>query len=214
MLEINRYRLNLYELLYENPTCDYRANREDGSTEINILFIGDKDRALETYKTMFWASQYPECKMNMAYMGKREDLNYVKAVLNDKKKYPALNEYIGKGYAAPLSYIELRTGIIGEDIINVGKGFFKYIIVATGDAYRDWEYLSEIEALGEKALEEILVAVYNDGLEEKFRNINWNKVAKNVRIIQFEKTEEEINRAELKRIAANIKNGMPNADAI
>lgn len=204
MLEINRYRLNLYELLYENPTCDYRANREDGSTEINILFIGDKDRALETYKTMFWASQYPECKMNMAYMGKREDLNYVKAVLNDKKKYPALNEYIGKGYAAPLSYIELRTGIIGEDIINVGKGFFKYIIVATGDAYRDWEYLSEIEALGEKALEEILVAVYNDGLEEKFRNINWNKVAKNVRIIQFEKTEEEINRAELKRIAANI----------
>jgi len=204
MLEINRYRLNLYELLYENPTCDYRTNREDGSTEINILFIGDKDRALETYKTMFWASQYPECKMNMAYMGKREDLNYVKAVLNDKKKYPALNEYIGKGYAAPLSYIELRTGIIGEDIINVGKGFFKYIIVATGDAYRDWEYLSEIEALGEKALEEILVAVYNDGLEEKFRNINWNKVAKNVRIIQFEKTEEEINRAELKRIAANI----------
>lgn len=155
MLEINRYRLNLYELLYENPTCDYRANREDGSTEINILFIGDKDRALETYKTMFWASQYPECKMNMAYMGKREDLNYVKAVLNDKKKYPALNEYIGKGYAAPLSYIELRTGIIGEDIINVGKGFFKYIIVATGDAYRDWEYLSEIEALGEKALEGI-----------------------------------------------------------
>ena len=91
---------------------------EDDYRRTLVMFIGGKEKAVETYKTMFWASQYPECKMNMAYMGKREDLNYVKAVLNDKKKYPALDEYIGKGYAAPLSYIELRM-VLCQDLVQV-----------------------------------------------------------------------------------------------
>lgn len=54
MLDINRYRLNLYSLLYKNPLCEYMIKLENGSNRMNVMFIGDKEKAVETYKTMFW----------------------------------------------------------------------------------------------------------------------------------------------------------------
>lgn len=205
MLEINRYRLNLYELLYKNPLCDYRVKNidKDKLDFVNVLFIGSKDKAIETYKTMFWASQYPNCRLRMTFMGKTEDLGYVKSVFSDKKKYPALDEYITKGYSEPILYQNIDIGL--DKIID--NTLFRYIIIATSDAYKDWEYLANIEAICEKnenILDKVFVAIYNDGLNDKFASINWNKVASNIVISQFEKSEEQINTSDLKRIAANI----------
>ena len=52
MLDINKYRLNLYELLYKQPLCNFKIAK-DGMDKMKVLFIGDKDKAIETYKTMF-----------------------------------------------------------------------------------------------------------------------------------------------------------------
>lgn len=52
MLDINRYRLNLYELLYKYPLCNYMTKTEDVYRRQQVMFIGGKEKAVETYKTM------------------------------------------------------------------------------------------------------------------------------------------------------------------
>ncbi len=199
MLDINKYRLNLYELLYKQPLCNYRIIK-DAQYKMKVLFVGDRDKAIETYKTIFWASQYPNCRLEMTYSGSYEDTDYVSDFFDDADRFPAFNEYIEKGYAEKLLYSNTEDNLWDSD--------FRYIIIATGDAYKDWEYLVNLENVygNNTNLKEndVILAVYNDGLADKFTNINWDKVSKNITICQFEKSEEQINRSELKRIAANM----------
>lgn len=216
MLESNRYRLNLYELIYQNPLCDYRIkNSETDNDDINVLFIGKKEYAIETYKTMFWASQYPDARLKMTYFGKTVDVDYVKGIFEDNTQYPALEEYIKKGYAEKLSYIINEDEEIiksqnieqGIEKLDFNKALYSYIIIATGDAYMDWEYILKLEAICEMysdKLNKVMICIYNDGLNEKFSQVSWEKVAKNVRVCQFENTEEDIVNSDLRRIAANI----------
>ena len=198
MLDINKYRLNLYELLYKQPLCNFKIAK-DGMDKMKVLFIGDKDKAIETYKTMFWASQYPNCRLEMTYYGSYIDTEYVAGYFGDIDRFPAYDDYVKNGYAEKLIYSNDKDKLCNSD--------FRYIIIATGDAYKDWEYLVNLEdKYGENDSEEnkVVLAVYNDGLADKFTSLNWDKVAKNVTICQFENSEEQINESELKRIAANM----------
>lgn len=198
MLDINKYRLNLYELLYKQPLCNFKIAK-DGMDKMKVLFIGDKDKAIETYKTMFWASQYPNCRLEMTYYGSYIDTEYVAGYFGDIDRFPAYDDYVKNGYAEKLIYSNDKDKLCNSDS--------RYIIIATDDAYKDWEYLVNLEdKYGENDSEEnkVVLAVYNDGLADKFTSLNWDKVAKNVTICQFENSEEQINESELKRIAANM----------
>ena len=126
MLDINRYRLNLYSLLYKNPLCEYMIKLENGSNRMNVMFIGDKEKAVETYKTMFWASQYPDSILHMTYCGEAEEIDYVKGIFEDKVMFPAFDEYLDKGYAEKLDYVNDN-----EILIDTR---YHYIIIATGVA--------------------------------------------------------------------------------
>lgn len=205
MLETNKYILNLYEMVYNNPMCDYATIIDNEErTQINVLFIGSQVKAVETYKTLFWASQYPDSILNMTFMGEQSEIDYVKATFGDTAQFPALEEYIQNGYANELQYIVRDNFGTGLEIVN---NDYSYIIIATGDAYLDWEYLIKLEGLcgnnSEKS-SKVLISVYNDGLDEKLAKINRDKLSKNVSIVQFEKSEEDIEKSNLRRIAANI----------
>lgn len=214
MLEINRYRLCLYELLFNNPLCDYNANDLEEDNNGNVLFIGSGEKALETYKTMFWASQYPNNKLSMTFMGNATDVEFVQKSLGDKTKFPALEEFINIGYADKLYYVVFSGDFRKEEDIrknvqrlNIGIKSFSYIIVATGNAYIDWEYLVNIEAIcddNKDKVSKVLVGLYNDGLNDKLSTVKWEKVANNLFVLQFERAEEELEKSDLKRIAANI----------
>lgn len=213
MLEINRFRLSLYEMLYDAPVCDYSVAQTDmEKSEINVLFIGEGQKALETYKTLFWASQYPGSLLKMTFMGSASDVDYVRKNLDDKHIFPALEEYIEKNYADKLQYKVWDDNHTVEQIkqdiqeLNEEK-LYSYIIIATGDAYADWEYLVNIESICEKnddKLKKVLIGIYNDGMNSKFSSVDWSKVAKNVSVLQFEKSEEEVIKSDLRRVAANI----------
>mgnify|MGYP000010670990 CR=1 FL=1 len=199
MLDINRYRLNLYSLLYKNPLCEYMIKLENGSNRMNVMFIGDKEKAVETYKTMFWASQYPGSMLHMTYCGEAEEIDYVKEIFEDKVMFPALVEYLEKGYAEKPDYID-DNGILTDTRYHC-------IIIATGDAYKDWELLVKLESIYGNSSDsgnQVMLAVYNDGLADKLASLNWDKVSKNVNIIQFEMSDQQIKNSDLKRVAANI----------
>lgn len=199
MLDINRYRLNLYSLLYKNPLCEYMIKLENGSNRMNVMFIGDKEKAVETYKTMFWASQYPGSMLHMTYCGEAEEIDYVKEIFEDKVMFPALAEYLEKGYAEKLDYID-DNGILTDTRYHC-------IIIATGDAYKDWELLVKLESVYGNSSDsgnQVMLAVYNDGLADKLASLNWDKVSKNVNIIQFEMSDQQIKSSDLKRVAANM----------
>lgn len=217
MTENNQYKLNLYNLLYQYPPCDYKVPGEEVD-EIRVLFIGNREKAIETYRVLFWASQYPGCKLNMTYAGSKDDLIYVGNHFRDQEAYPALTEYIQKGYADEIGLKELtfpestsqeRKKRVFEEVagLHIEENLYKYIIVATGDAYKDWECLEKIEAVCEtyqEKLGRVFIGVYNDGMNETFSSINWSKISKNVSIHQFELSEEECEKSELRRMAANI----------
>ena len=139
MLDINRYRLNLYELLYKYPLCNYMTKTEDVYRRTQVMFIGGKEKAVETYKTMFWASQYPDSILHMTYCGEAEEIDYVKGIFEDKVMFPAFDEYLDKGYAEKLDYVNDN-----EILIDTR---YHYIIIATGDAYKDWELLVKLESV-------------------------------------------------------------------
>lgn len=204
MNEINRYKLNLYNLLYQYPPCEYRTFGTD-SDEMRVLFIGKRDKAIETYKILFWASQYPDSKLKMTYGGCKEDLEYVKEHFNDKNTYPALHEYLKKDYA---NKIELRELVSCEQIeLSMKENLYKYIIISTDDAENDWNIIERLEAIcdkNQKKMGDVFIALYNDSMSNKVANINWSKVAKNVSIKQFELTEEEREKSDLCRMASNI----------
>ena len=193
MLDINRYRLNLYSLLYKNPLCEYMIKLENGSNRMNVMFIGDKEKAVETYKTMFWASQYPGSMLHMTYCGEAEEIDYVKEIFEDKVMFPALVEYLEKGYAEKPDYID-DNGILTDTRYHC-------IIIATGDAYKDWELLVKLESIYGNSSDsgnQVMLAVYNDGLADKLASLNWDKVSKNVNIIQFEMSDQQIKNSDLK----------------
>ena len=166
MLDINKYRLNLYELLYKQPLCNFKIAK-DGMDKMKVLFIGDKDKAIETYKTMFWASQYPNCRLEMTYYGSYIDTEYVAGYFGDIDRFPAYDDYVKNGYAEKLIYSNDKDKLCNSD--------FRYIIIATGDAYKDWEYLVNLEdKYGENDSEEnkVVLAVYNDGLGHNFTSLH------------------------------------------
>lgn len=199
MLDINRYRLNLYELLYKYPLCNYMTKTEDVYRRTQVMFIGGKEKAVETYKTMFWASQYPDSILHMTYCGEAEEIDYVKGIFEDKVMFPAFDEYLDKGYAEKLDYVNDN-----EILIDTR---YHYIIIATGDAYKDWELLVKLESVygnSSDSGKQVMLAVYNDGLADKLASLNWDKVSKNVNIIQFEMSDQQIKSSDLKRVAANM----------
>lgn len=199
MLDINRYRLNLYELLYKYPLCNYMTKTEDVYRRTQVMFIGGKEKAVETYKTMFWASQYPDSILHMTYCGEAEEIDYVKGIFEDKVMFPAFDEYLEKGYAEEPDYID-DNGILTDTR-------YHYIIIATGDAYKDWELLVKLESVYGNSSDfgkQVMLAVYNAGLADKLASLNWDKVSKNVNIIQFEMSDQQIKSSDLKRVAANM----------
>lgn len=212
MLEINRYKLNLYELLFNNPLCDYRT-KEELKSKINVLFIGKADYAIETYKTLFWASQYPDSKLNMTYVADKTSVDYVGSVMCDKSKFPALEEYIEKGYAEALKFvveenINKREKI--KDCIQrsgIGQNEYCYVIIASGDADLDWTYINSIEMVCEYNFQKVAhvnIGLYNNSMNDKLSKVKWDKVTKNLSLVQFENSEEDVDKSDLRRIASNI----------
>ena len=207
MIENTRFKLNLYNLFFRYPLSTYRVKKDNISHQ-NILFIGEEEKAIETFKTVFWDSQYPNSKTQMTYAAEKNKLVNVKEHFNNFKRYPALQEYINKGYMDEINVYELLTDKEFDSSLKeliVKENSFSYIIIATGDSHKDWNCLSLLERLyDEYKLPNVMIAIYNDGLDERFSKINRNKIALNVSIQQFEIPEEECLNTELKMVAQNI----------
>ncbi len=207
MMETKKYKLNLYELFFYHPLSTYKININNKVYQ-NVLFIGEEQKAIETVRTVFWDSQYPNCRTCVTYAASEKDkLVNIKEHFNDSAKYPALKEYIDKGYMDEINVYELHNDKELDSLkdLVVGEKSFSYIIIATGDSYKDWNYLSALESLyDEYKLPNVMIAIYNDGLNEMFSKINQNKLAQNVSVQQFEKSEEDSINTELKNVAQNI----------
>lgn len=222
MLENNLYKLNLYELLYTKPTCDYIMHTADSKDILNVLFVGTAPKAIETFKTLFWCSQYPDCNVRVTIAGPKIEIEQVQKEFSDSIKYPALEEYMKKGYITSLQYCELDYNVycfgfkknvdrikIGAaiDSLDIPQNKYTYVILATENPFIDWALLSGLESNYEKIQDKIkkaIICVYNKGLIKNLEKIDKSKLASNVFIEQFEKDEFTCMNADLHRVARNV----------
>lgn len=155
MASIGKNRLAIYNLLYENPMCDYIVNNE-----LNVLVIGTGWVGNEAFKAAFWAGQYPDTKLNITVVSENAS-KYKQAIkaclpgIVDFADFDGLKE--SKYHYADIAVKNIsfecvrNQGIDDELASEIKLNTQNYIIVSVGDD--DINYL--IAELLAETLEEI-----------------------------------------------------------
>lgn len=180
MASIGKNRLAIYNLLYENPMCDYIINGE-----LNALIIGTGWVGNEAFKSTFWAGQYPNTKLNITIASENAS-KYKQAIktclpgIVDFADFDGVKE--SKYHYADISVKDVsfecirNQGIDDELAAEIKLNSQGYIIVSVGDDdinYIIAEMLAEtLEGLNRK----ILIAVHG---------INPNKKIGSVTLVSF-----------------------------
>lgn len=137
MSTIGKNRLSIYNLLYENPMCNYIFENE-----LNVLIIGTGWVGSEAFKAAFWAGQYPDTKLNITIASENAEKykNAIKCCLpgitdfadfDDEKtsKYHYANIYVKH-----VSFTHIcNSGIDDESAVVLNLSKQNYIIVSVGD---------------------------------------------------------------------------------
>ena len=53
-------RKKVYQLLFIKPMCDYVADKNGSTLDLNVLIAGDDEKCIEVFKAVYWCGQMPE----------------------------------------------------------------------------------------------------------------------------------------------------------
>lgn len=217
MAKIGEYRLQIYDLLYEKPICDYAENTGK-KKQSNVLILGTGWIGNEAFKAAFWAGQALDMELNIT-VASQNAAAYKEQVLSTKPGayMPALKKYAEHKHYANLKFVDIdvEEGLDAAGLapLALAENPYHYVIVSLGDAEHNWLAASELIAqLGAVSCEKgsntsrVLVNVFHEfshriGEDEQAMLVEHGE-ENGVEVHFFGK--ESVTGTELSRIARNV----------
>lgn len=217
MAKIGEYRLQIYDLLYEKPICEYAETRNK-KRQSNVLILGTGWIGNEAFKAALWAGQALDTELNIT-VASQNATAYKEQVLSAKAGayMPALKLYAEQKHYANLCFVDIdvEEGVDAAGLapLDFAANRYNYVIISLGDAEYNWLAASELitqisEAQTESGEQQhgVLVNVFNefsDNISTDEQEMLMDEGRDNGIEVHFFGNESVIG-TELDRIARNI----------